>query len=292
MANILRMDLYRVIRSKSFWILLGTIVALTLISIGSITYALSPEFARTMENAGSAAAGSGFHFGVTSPGGDELSMAELNQSIASMQQMFSGLSLMALVGNIFLNGGALALVFVIFVSIFFAAEFENGFSKNVFTALPNRAIYLCARAVEIVLFAALFVLVTVLSVYLCAVLFGIEIVAAPLGDMALWFALVVLVVSGMGMLTALLVWLTRKMAAGIAVGFVVSSGFVVSIVQGELSLFPQVADLGNFTLYACLRSLGSGIDGELGLVHVAVVGLVFLVGYGALSLLVLKKKDI
>ncbi|WP_139650557.1 ABC transporter permease [Raoultibacter phocaeensis] len=294
MVNILRMDFYRAVRSKSLWILLGCIVILGLVAMGSISYMLSPEFLETMQNASGAAASSGFHFGITTPGGDQVDMGEVSQSIEQAQYMLSGLTPMALVGNIFMNGGGLACLFVVFIGIFFAAEFENGFSKNVFTAFPNRAVFLITRVVEIVLFAVVFTLVTVGATLIGAAVFGIEMLAAPMGDMALWFALVVLVLSGMGMLTALFVWLTRKMAAAIAIGIVVGSGIIVSLVQAVLSLFPSISDLGNFTLYACMRSLGSGIDftGGLTSVHIAAVGLVFLAGYAALSLLILKKKDI
>lgn len=294
MANILRMDFYRAVRSKSFWILLGSIVVLGLVAMGSISYMLSPEFMETMQNASSAAAGTGFHFGISTSGGEQMDMAEVSQSIDQAQYMLSGLTPMALIGNIFMNGGGLACLFVVFIAIFFAGEFENGFSKNVFTAVPNRTVYLITRAVEVVLFAIVFALVTAAATLAGAAIFGIETVAAPVGDMVLWFALVVLVLSGMGMLTALFVWLTRKMAAAIAIGIVVGSGLVVSVIQALLSLFPSIADLGNFTLYACMRSLGYGLgfDGGLTSVHIAAVGLVFLVGYALLSLLILKKKDI
>ena len=293
-ANILRMDFYRAVRSKSLWILLGSLVVLGIVAMGSLNYMLSPEFMETMQNAGNVASGSGFRFGVTTPGGDQIDMNEISQSIAQAQYAVSGLTPMALVGNIFMNGGGLACLFVVFIAIFFAAEFENGFSKNVFTASPSRTVFLVARVVETVLLAVVFTLVTVGATLAGAAVFGIEMQAAPAGDMALWFALVVLVVSGMGMLTALFVWLTRKMAAGIAIGIVVGSGLVVALVEAVLSLFPSVADLGDFTLYGCMRSLGYGIgvDGGLSSVHIAAVCLVFLAGYAVLSLLILKKKDI
>ena len=41
-----------------------------------------------------------------------------------------------------------------------------------------------------------------------------------------------------------------------------------------------------------MRSLGVGLDGGLSVAHIAAVSLVFLVGYAALSLLILKKKDV
>ena len=292
MVNILRMDFYRAVRSKSFWILLGSLVVLGLIAMGSISYMLSPEFMQTMQNASGAAASSGFQFGISTPGGEQIDMSEVSQSIDQAQYMLSGLTPMALIGNIFMNGGGLACLFVVFIAIFFAAEFENGFSKNVFTASPSRTVYLLTRAVEIVLFAIVFTLVTAAATLAGAAIFGIETVAASTGDMALWFALVVLVLSGMGMLTALFVWLTRKMAAAIAIGIVVGSGLVVSIVQALLSLFPDIEHLGDFTLYACMRSLGVGLDGGLSVAHIAAVSLVFLVGYAALSLLILKKTDV
>lgn len=294
MVNILRMDFYRAVRSKSLWILLGSIVLLAIVAMGSLSYMLSPEFMEAMQGASAAASNSGFHFGVTTPGGEQVDMGELTQEVADAQYMISGLTPMALVGNIFLNGGGISVLFVVFIAIFFAAEFENGFSKNVFTASPNRFAYLGARVIEIVVFAVVFLAVAVASTVAFGSLLGIEMVAASAGDMILWFVLVALVLSGMGMLTALFVWLTRKMAAGLGLGIVIASGIVVSLVQGVLSLFPNLSHLADYTLYAGMRSLAGGIgfEGELGVVHIAAVCIVSLVLYAGLSLLVLKRKDI
>ena len=294
MGNILRMDFYRLVRSKSLWIMLAIMVVCAAITMGTVAYMLSPGFAEAMQNAGNAAANTGLRIGVSTPTGSSTDLTQLGQEAAQMQAVFSGLTPMALVGQVFINGGALATIFVIFIAIFFAAEFENGFAKNTFTAQPNRGAVLGARVIEIVLLAALFVLVCAASILAGAALAGIETVSAPVGDMALWFALVVLVLAAFGMLTALVSWLTRKMAAGIVAGIVAATGMVVAIIGALLSLFPAVSHLTDFTLYSCISSLALGvnIDGGLSAVHIACIGLVFLAIYAVLSFIVLKKKDV
>ena len=97
--------------------------------------------------------------------------------------MTAGTSAEALVGTLFLNGGGLAVLFVIFIAIFLAAEFESGFSKNVFTVQPNRLAFLATRTVEVVVLAAAFVVVTVAATLATAFAAGFE---APPSSRGTW----------------------------------------------------------------------------------------------------------
>lgn len=288
----MRMDVYRLVHGKSFWIFLVIIVASAALATGMMSAVTSPEFLQSMQSASDAAARSGFRFSITSgPGFDTGDYADVNAAIA----MLSGdITQMAYIGKLFLNGGALTIMFAIFLSIFLASEFETGFSKNVFTVQPNRLAFLGARVVEIVVLATVFVAVALAATLASAALFGLDLAPSPLPDFLLWSALVTLVTAGFGMITALFVWLTRKMAVGIVVGVLLSAGLVTSILQAILLLFPDLMHLADFTLGSCMASLGQGLNvaGGLSPVHVACTALVFLVASAALSALALQKKDI
>ena len=208
--------------------------------------------------------------------------------------MTAGTSAEALVGTLFLNGGGLAVLFVIFIAIFLAAEFESGFSKNVFTVQPNRLAFLATRTVEVVVLAAAFVVVTVAATLATAFAAGFELAPIQPWDLALWGALVTLALAGFGMLTALVTWLTRKMAPSLVVGILLGAGIATLLVQGLVLLVPSASFVADCTLSACMASLALGVDqaGGLSSLHIALTALAFIAASVALGGVALQKKDV
>ena len=286
MANILRMDLYRLVHGKSLWIFLAVITVLAVISAATMAYITDPAFVQSMQAASASGAPTGVHIGFSNgsgPSADDL--AETNALVAQLAQ---GMTPEALVGNVFLGGGGLSCLFVVFLAIFLAAEFESGFSKNVFTVQPSRLAFLGARIVEILVLAVMIVAATLAT----AAVTGLELASSPLPDFALWGVLVAVVAAGFGMLTALAVWATRKMAAGIGIGILLASGLVTLGIQGLGTLIPSISFLADYTLSSCMGSLSLGLGGPLGAVHIALVGAAFIAVAAVLSAAVLKRKDV
>lgn len=218
-------------------------------------------------------------------------------SIAEAEAMITSTSQAGFAGNVMLNGGGLATLFVVFVAIFYAGEFETGYSKNIFTAQQNRVVYFAARLVEIVILALIFTVVSLGVTLICLAFSGLDLAATPAPELFAWLGLVALVLVAFGMLTMLVVWLTRKMAAGIVVGISFSSGIVAMLLMGILSLFPSVSGLGDYMLYSCMKALASGPDvlsvaAGIGAPHIAITALCFVALYAVLSFVVVKKKDI
>ena len=289
MANILRMDLYRLVHGKSLWIMLGVIVCMAVVSAAFMAYVSSPAYLDSLQAAGASGTG-GIHIGITAGNGPDA--GDYQDAAEAAALMTAGTSAEALVGTLFLNGGGLAVLFVIFIAIFLAAEFESGFSKNVFTVQPNRLAFLGARIVEILVLAALFTVMIVAATLATAAVTGLELASSPLPDFALWGVLVAVVAAGFGMLTALAVWATRKMAAGIGIGILLASGLVTLGIQELGMLIPSISFLADYTLSSCMGSLSLGLGGPLGAGHIALVGAAFIAVAGALCALVLKRKDV
>lgn len=292
MVNILRMDLYRLVRSKSLWVCLGITIALAVMTIGILGLAINADFMQWAQSSGGSSSGSFVSVGINDNAA--MSPEEVQQSVSDATAMLSGSTLLVMTGSSLVKGGALALMFSIFLSIFLGSEFEGGYSKNVFTVQPNRFAFLGARLVEIVLIAAVFVAVSMLAIGLTSAIAGVELAAVSVADMLLWGGLVTLVLSGYGMLVAFIIWLTRKMAAGIVMASVLVTGLIVMLAQAAFSLFPALSHLTDFTLFSCMQSIGQGlnVEGALSVAHVAGVGLAFVVAFTVFSAVVLKKKDI
>ena len=234
MVNIMRMDLYRLVHSKSLWVFLAIIVALAAISTSMVAYVSSPAFAESLKSV------QGLHVGFSDAG----SIAEASVALESLVQ---NLSAESLVGSSLLSGGALACLFAIFVAIFLTAEFEGGFAKNVLSAQPNRLALLAARSVEIAVLAVAFTAVSIGATLAIAAVTGLELAPTSPADLALWAALVALSVAAFGMLTALGAWATRKMAASIVIGVVLASGVVTAMLKGVLALFPSAPHIADYT---------------------------------------------
>nr|WP_264473161.1 ABC transporter permease [Gordonibacter pamelaeae] len=260
------------------------------ISAAVMAYITDPTFVQSMQAASASGAPTGVHIGFSNgsgPSADDL--AETNALAAQLSQ---GMTPEALVGSVFLGGGGLSCLFVVFLAIFLAAEFESGFSKNVFTVQPSRLAFLGARIVVTLVLAVLFTAVIVAATLATAAVTGLELVSTPLPDFALWGVLVALVAAGFGMLTALAVWVTRKMAAGIGIGILLASGLVTLGIQGLGMLVPSISFLSDYTLSSCMGSLSLGLGGPLGAVHIALVGAAFIAVAAVLSAAVLKRKDV
>lgn len=94
------------------------------------------------------------------------------------------------------------------------------------------------------------------------------------------------------MLTALVVWVTRKMAAGIVAGIVLGAGVVTAALQALLLLVPSASFLADFTLSSCVASLALGLNGPLDATHIALVSVAFIVVAVVLSAVALQRKDV
>ncbi len=289
MVNIMRMDLYRLVHGKSLWIFLAAIAALAAMGAGMMGVVTDPAFMESMAMSYTNGAPAGVNIGFSSSGPDASDLAEANAAVAMLAQ---GLSPEALIGNVFLGGGGLSCLFVVFLAIFLASEFESGFSKNVFTVQPRRLALLGARTLEVLVLAALFTALMIGATLATAAVVGLELEPTPPTDLLLWGALVALTAAGFGMLTALAVWATRKMAAGIVIGIVLGAGLVTAGLQALLLLAPSASHLADYTLSSCMASLSQGLGGPLGAPHIALVGVAFIAVAAALSAVALRKKDV
>ena len=187
MVNIMRMDLYRLVHGKSLWIFLAAIAALAAMGAGMMGVVTDPAFMESMAMSYTNGAPAGVNIGFSSSGPDASDLAEANAAVAMLAQ---GLSPEALIGNVFLGGGGLSCLFVVFLAIFLASEFESGFSKNVFTVQPRRLALLGARTLEVLVLAALFTALMIGATLATAAVVGLELEPTPPTDLHLWGCLV------------------------------------------------------------------------------------------------------
>lgn len=285
MANALRMDVYRLFRSTSFWVGLALAIALTLFATFSIWYMGTPEFLDMVE----AVEASGGTMSVTA-GTEEIDRAEM----AGLPQMFQGMDAIQYLGGLLLNGGLLVLIVALIVALFTASEFETGFSKNVFSVQKSRSSYFAAKAVTMLIIILIYLLSACVFGLISAEIVGFGLSYPPVLDIVFWLGLVVLILWAMTMLVSLVAWVFRNKASSIVVALVVTTGILSLLIGSILSLIPSISFLGDYTLFSSMGALGGGMMSLEGtdIVRIACVGLGFLVLYSGLSIIALKKKDI
>lgn len=287
MFNALHMDVYRLVRSKSFWIALAILVVVILFATFSIWFMSTPAFAQMLQAAESA----GASIAISSGSGFE---QDISESL-SLVQAFKGMDTLMYLGSLLLqNGGALLLPIVIIVALFVSVEFETGFAKNVFTTKLSRLSYFFGKALSVLIITIVFYVVSCAAALLSAAAAGFALAATPLVDVLVWSALVILAIWALSLLISLLVWFFRSKVAAVVTGILITAGLVGMIISGILSLLPSLTFLGKYTIMSSLTTLGQGMVGmESGdIIRVFCVCVVFLVLYSAGCILTLKKKDI
>ncbi len=299
MFNFLRMDFYRMVHSKTTWVFVGVIVASVILITGMMGYLTSDAFTELYTSAQVAAAKAGADVTMSTPGSQPgmsfSATASPGASLDDPAAMLTGSSMTFYLGNMFLSGGALAVLTTLYIALFLTSEFDSGFAKNIFTARTNRFSFFASKAVFMLLIAVAFAALSFGLACLGSFLVDLKLEMMPPLDFALWFALVVLVLFAFEMIVSLVAWFTRSKVAAILVATFVGGSVVFQIISLICQFIPAMKEVPNFMLSGCLSSLahaGAEVAGPLGSVHVAGVAVAFLAVFAIASMFVLKKKDI
>ena len=160
MLNLVKMDMYRLVRMKSFWIMIAVTVLLACLSVFLTDYALNLQNDVSMESGA-------IIFDMAGMAG-EITKIDVTDFV-----------------NTDLAGLNLLILCVIFGSLFVNGEQKNGFVKNIAGQLPNRGLLVLSKLVAVavqvtVIFAAYILTMTVLG----KVLWADKLVLDSFGDLA------------------------------------------------------------------------------------------------------------
>lgn len=268
MFNLMRMELYRVIRSKSVYVCFGILTVMVFLSFG-------------------------LWYLVASPQGLKLSVRlglEATTELARTAGLLEGVDFLILFRQICLDGGMYNVIFGIFVMLFVCADFQSGFVKNVMAFHQNRWNYVGSKLLIAALVNACY-LVGLLGVSMALnQLLGRLVPFSPWQDVVFYMTWAWLLTTAFSSLILLLCVLTRSVAVGAVAAVILGSGMLVMLVYGFLDSF-HVGGWMRYTLYLSM-STGSGHFASAGDLKVYAVGAAFLVLYTALTGIILSRKDI
>lgn len=268
MFNMLYMDLRRLFKSRSFYIILGVTAAL-LVMVTAMAYAIAePDNMDAMEEQG----------------------AQITDSDRMMSQYIQNMSQLDLMHET-LGSGFLLVMTGIGVTLFVNSDFSNGFIKNICCIIPRRRDYVLSKIVLAGIYSGI---ITALSVLLMlAFPLMIHMYPAPVpASQILRYALWMWVPHWAFALMALaLVLLTRSTTLGIVLSLVAGGGLTAALVSalGRLLRWPPVEQVLLAAVVKGLYTPGSGIAPVK---MILACSIAWAAVYGIGSLLFMEKRDI
>ena len=268
MFNMLRMDLRRLFKSRSFYTILG-VTAVLLILVTVMAYAIAdPETMDAMEAQG----------------------AEITESDHMMSEYIQNMSQLDLMHET-LGSGFLLVMTGIGMTLFVNGDFSNGFIKNICCIMPRRQDYVLSKIALAGIYSGIITVLSVLLMLLSPVLIHMYPVPDSVFQIlryALWmwlphwaFALMALA----------LVLLTRNTTLGIILSLVAGSGLTVALVSalGRLLRWPPLEQV---FLAAVVKGLYTPESGIAPIRMILACTIAWAAVYGIGSLLSMEKRDI
>lgn len=269
MLNLLRMDLYRLFRSKAFYICLGIIAFTTLFTFGMMYIFTNPDM---MQRA--------------AEWGMDISQVYTD---AKMQKAFSHTTLSDIFQQTNINGGMLLVITSILAVIFFCSEHSGGFIKNIMASHTNKWDYVLSKLLCLSIINFLYLASTYLLDVVLNALVGNYFQNNALPDTLLYLLTLWIVSNGFSALTILVCVCTRSLAASMVTAIVISSGLIVLILSPLLGLF-HVNGILSYTMYFRFTTAPQHYLAPGDFVGMA-VGVLFTILYTIASKMIISRQD-
>ena len=279
MFNLLRMDLYRLVRSKSVYICLASLMAASLLCFWMVWLIDTPEGQETAARLGMTAEiadteDEGFHVAIS---GEKVSLLE-------------GYNTLLMFREIGMDGGAYVFIFGIVIVLFFCSDYSSGFMKNIISLHRRRWMYISSKLIAAAIMDLCYLAICLGFCLLLNVLFHNLVPAAPAADFLFYLGHIFVITMGFAALFLLICTFTRSTAAGVLAASVLSIGILVTLFSYITGLF-GLNQWVSYTLYYNQTYAPSAYSGMADLKGYA-VGAIFLALYAAASAAVLTRKDI
>ncbi len=269
MFNLFRMDMRRLVRSRSFYIVLAVTAALIMMIILLVVKMSEPETLEAMEATGM----------VTTDGDSQ----QIGEEIRAMSQLEFACESM--------NSSFLLMMTGIGMALFANSDFSSGYIKNICFARPRRRDYVLSKVLVAGIYSGILLILGLLISLICPVLFGLHLTADPALDILKFVFWLWPPLWAFGLMALSLVLLTRSSALGITLSVLSGSGMIYSFLQVLCRQFdlPDVSQylLSSVTASQCVPMLGAE---QMTMILACTLGWAAVYGIG--SLLMMEKRDI
>lgn len=307
MLNLLKSDLYRLVRGKMLWVLLVLMTVGVTLSVAMLWFVSTDTFMEMAQQNVSSSSQSGASATADEDAPDTMVYVTYvpDGSVAEPVDTTTVPGLSHVAGNIVLGGGFAMLLCGLFTAIFLSSDVSTGFSKSILAARRSRMAYYLEKLLVVALVAFAFVVVGVIACAISTTVAGFTFTdPESIGSLLAWMALTWLITYAYACVVALVTWISGNVAAGAVTA--VCTTMVEGVVQSALgALFPGSPVAGAIVDWLPVTSaglLGSGSDlltaaattGEVftPLAHVLITGIVCIGVVGGASLAIVRTRDV
>ena len=263
MFNMLRMDLRRLAKCRSFYVILAVNAVLLLLVTIMASSIANPEMLDAMEAQG----------------------AEITRSDRVLSELLESMSQLELMHET-LGGGFLLVIAGIGMTTFVNGDFSSGFIKNTCCAKSRRWDYVCAKILLAGIYSGFLTVFSVLLMLFAPVLVHWQPVPAPVWSIVQYTFWLWLPHWAFSLMALALVLLTRSSTLGIILSMVAGSG-LTAMLAGTLCSMLGLPHVEQYFL----NTVVSGVNApQVGLILACT--LVWGLIYGVGSLLCMEKRDI
>lgn len=265
MFNILRMDMRRMLRSKTFYVCL-IILGVTLIFTQMLLWVVSdPQMVEYLNS-------KGILVSVSNPTG------------------LDNLSLLDVFHQANIGGGLFAVVTGILSAIFVCSDFESGYVKNILSAYVNRGKYLWSKFLCISIVNLIFLLATFVIALVVNVLSGSPFHLNGASDILFYLLQIWALECGFTAMILSEGMLTRSKAAVITFAIFVCGGVVGMVLKSILGIF-SLNKIMEYSLYMNVANAQTAYQGISSLKPFG-VGIIFILVFMLLGQVTLSKRDV
>lgn len=268
MLNLIRMDLYRMVRSKSLYVSLAFILFSVLACYGLIYLLGTPQGQRTAVSIG---------------------MLQ-EEDLEEASHILDGVDSLVFYRQSSLDGGAYNTIFGIVIALFLCMDFQSGYIKNVMALHRRRFEYVFSKLITAGI-VSLFYLSAAFGVNaLTNRLFGTMVPYAGWKDNLFYLSWVWIMTTAFAALVILACVFTRNTAAGVLTAVLFGSGIIVM----PLGSITNIFHLGGWVKYTIYYNMSSGPScyATAGDLSVFAVAIVFLVVYTTAAAVAISRQDI
>lgn len=268
MFSLLRMDFYRIIRSKSVYVCMGILLMMILATLGLVWLVSTPEGQEIAVEIGLFTAG----------------------DLAGEVDTLAGIDTLVMLRQTSLDGGMYNLIFGIWVMLFVCMDYQSGFIKNVMVVHQNRWNYVAGKIASAGIVSFCYLVAQYLMVLMMNKLLEDMAPCAAWGDVLFYLTWAWLLTVAFAALVILVCVWTRSVAAGALTAVLLGTGAV----QGPMYALLNMVHMGGWMKYTIYHSLDQGPSCYTGPadLYMYAVGAGFLVLYMAVAGILLKKRDI
>lgn len=271
MFNLLRMDLYRLKRSKSFYICLAFLLVTIFMCYGIVFLAGTPEGRELAPKIGMSA--------LTEPEDDE-----------AWTTLLEGMDFVGMLRDSCMDGGAYHLTFGIMAAIFICADFQSGFIKNIMSQHRKRWKYVASKLLTMGIADFIYLIICFGFGALMNLLFHNMVPFGAWQDALFYLAWIWLITTAFAALIIMLCVFSRSTAVGVTMAILLGSGLILLPLVSITRLF-HADGWFDYTIYYNI-SYGPSCYSVPADLKVFAVGAVFLILYTIASVIISAKQDV